>query len=379
MNKLSYRFDDAGPDVPDLHKRGRGAVSNRAGRFEAAQSSAFDPDLEDEWERDAPDPLRTEVSIDGSRSIISRVPSPDMPFDRSINPYRGCEHGCIYCFARPTHAFLGLSPGLDFETKLTMKPDAAKLLRRTLMGKRYKPKSIAIGTNSDPYQPIEKTHKIMRDVLEVLAEFNHPVTIVTKSALVVRDADILGPMGEKGLARVALSLTTLDADLSREMEPRAATPQRRLWALRQLSAAGCPTGVMLAPMIPAINDHEIEALIRAAAVSGAQGASYIVLRLPLEVRDLFVEWLKEHFPDRAKRVMRYVRELHGGKDYDPQWGKRLSGEGVYADLIRRRFRRAVAEHGLVRENPPLTTDLFHAPAAETPQFSFMDRLTKGGA
>ncbi len=379
MDKLGFRFEDAGPDVPDRHKRGRGAVSNRAGRFEPTQSTAFDPDLEDDWERDEPNPLRTEVSIETSRSIISRVPSPDMPFDRSINPYRGCEHGCIYCFARPTHAFLGLSPGLDFETKLTMKPDAPKLLRRALSARRYKPQPIAIGTNTDPYQPIEKKHKIMRGILEVLAEFNHPVTIVTKSALVVRDADILGPMGEKGLARVALSLTTLDAGLSRKMEPRAATPQRRLWALRQLSAAGCPTSVMLAPMIPAINDHEVEALIRAAAVSGAKGASYIVLRLPLEVRDLFVEWLEEHFPDRAKRVMRYVRELHGGKDYDPQWGKRLKGEGVYADLIRRRFQRAAAQHGLACENPPLRTDLFHPPAVETPQFSFMDRLTKDGA
>ncbi len=376
MEKLSFRFDDAGPDVAEDARKGRGAVSNRSGRFETTHRTDFD----DGWAREEEPPrLKTEIAIDGSRSIINKVPSPDMPFDRSINPYRGCEHGCIYCFARPTHAFLGLSPGLDFETKLTMKPDAPALLRRTLMGKRYKPKPIAIGTNTDPYQPIEKTHKIMRGLLEVLAEFNHPVTIVTKSALVARDADILGPMGEKGLARVALSLTTLDAGLSRKMEPRAATPQRRLWALRQLNAAGCPTAVMLAPMIPAINDHELEALVRAAAVSGAKGASYIVLRLPLEVRDLFVEWLEEHFPDRAKRVMRYVRELHGGRDYDPQWGKRLSGEGVYADLIRRRFQRATAQHGLARENPPLRTDLFNTPAAETPQFSFMDRLTKGGA
>ncbi len=376
MEKLSFRFDDAGPDVAQDARKGRGAVSNRSGRFETTHRTDFD----DGWAREEEPPrLKTEIAIDGSRSIINKVPSPDMPFDRSINPYRGCEHGCIYCFARPTHAFLGLSPGLDFETKLTMKPDAPALLRRTLMGKRYKPQPIAIGTNTDPYQPIEKTHKIMRGLLEVLAEFNHPVTIVTKSALVARDADILGPMGEKGLARVALSLTTLDAGLSRKMEPRAATPQRRLWALRQLNAAGCPTAVMLAPMIPAINDHELEALVRAAAVSGAKGASYIVLRLPLEVRDLFVEWLEEHFPDRAKRVMRYVRELHGGRDYDPQWGKRLSGEGVYADLIRRRFQRATAQHGLARENPPLRTDLFRTPAAETPQFSFMDRLTKGGA
>ena len=377
MNKLTYRFDDAGPDVDDDARKGRGAVSNRSGRFETTHRAAFD----DGWARDEDEPsrLKTEIAIDRSKSIINKVPSPDMSFDRSINPYRGCEHGCIYCFARPTHAFLGLSPGLDFETRLTMKPDAPALLRRALSAKRYAPRTIAIGTNTDPYQPIEKTHKIMRGVLEVLAEFNHPVAIVTKSALVARDADILGPMGEKGLARVALSLTTLDAGLSRKMEPRAATPQRRLWALRQLNAAGCPTAVMLAPMIPAINDHELEALVRAAANSGAKGASYIVLRLPLEVRDLFVEWLHEHFPDRAKRVMRYVRELHGGRDYDPQWGKRLSGEGVYADLIRRRFQRATAQHGLSRENPPLRTDLFCVPAVETPQFSFMDRLTNPDA
>ena len=375
MKELSYRFDDAGPDVRDDARKGRGAVSNRSGRFETTHRTAFD----DGWalEEDDPPRLKTEIAIDRSKSIINKVPSPDMNFDRSINPYRGCEHGCIYCFARPTHAFMGLSPGLDFETKLTMKPDAPQLLRRALSAKRYRPQPIAIGTNTDPYQPIEKTHKIMRGVLQVLAEFNHPVTIVTKSALVARDADILGPMGQKGLARVALSLTTLDAGLSRRMEPRAATPQRRLWALRQLTAAGCPTAVMLAPVIPAINDHELEALVRAAANSGAQGASYIVLRLPLEVRDLFVEWLREHFPDRATRVMRYVRELHGGKDYDPQWGKRLSGTGVYADLIRRRFQRAADQHGLSRETQPLRTDLFCAPAAETPQFSFMDMLTTG--
>lgn len=376
MSTPEYRFDDAGPEVRETARKGRAAVSNRSGRFETTQRSAFDDGWLDEGEE--PPRLKTEVAIDRSKSIISRVPSPDMPFDRSINPYRGCEHGCIYCFARPTHAFLGYSAGLDFETKLTMKPDAPLLLRRALLARRYQVKPIAIGTNTDPYQPIEKTHKIMRGVLEVLAEFNHPVTIVTKSALVARDADILGPMGAKGLARVAMSLTTLDAGLSRIMEPRAATPQRRLWAMRKLTAAGCPTATMIAPVIPAINDHEIEALVRAAANSGARGASYIVLRLPLEVRDLFVEWLEENFPDRAQRVMRYVRELHGGKDYDPQWGKRLRGEGVYADLIGRRFKRAAAQHGLVRENPPLRTDLFHPPVAETPQFSFIDRLTEGG-
>ena len=366
------RFDFDQPFIDPATRKGRGAVSNRSGRFEDTRKAA----IFDDWpgDDDPPPPLKTEVAIDASRSIISKVPSPDMPFDRSINPYRGCEHGCIYCFARPTHAYLGMSPGLDFETKLTMKPDAPALLRKALMAKRYKPQTIAIGTNTDPYQPIEKTHQIMRGVLEVLAEFNHPVAIVTKSALVARDADILGEMGRKGLARVALSLTTLDPKLSRTMEPRAAAPQRRLWALRQLSAAGCPVGVMLAPLIPAINDHEIEALIRAAAASGATAASYIVLRLPLEVRDLFTEWLETHFPDRAPRVMRYVRELHGGRDYDPQWGKRLVGEGVYADLIRRRFRRAAAESGMAQDRHPLRTDLFHRPASDTRQFSFLDAL-----
>lgn len=347
--------------------RGRGAVSNRAGRFEKTREA-----VDDGWEQDELPPLKTEISIDRSRSIISRVASPDLPFTRSINPYRGCEHGCVYCFARPTHAWLGLSPGLDFETKLVMKPDAAALLRRVLSRPGYKPEPIAIGTNTDPYQPIEKTHKIMRGVLEALSEFNHPVTIVTKSALIVRDADILGPMGRKGLARISLSLTTLDSGLSRKMEPRAATPQRRLWAMRRLAAAGCPVGVMTAPLIPAINDHEIEALLRAAAASGATTAGYVVLRLPLEVRDLFVEWLETEFPDRAARVMRYVKELHGGRDYDPQWGKRLAGEGVYADLIRRRFTRAAATHGFARAAPPLRCDLFRPPEIAAPQLSFFD-------
>lgn len=353
-------------------------MSNRSGRFEVATRASFDDGWDSEGE-DPPPPLKTEVSVDRSRSIISKVTSPDISFDRSINPYRGCEHGCVYCFARPTHAWLGLSPGLDFETKLTMKPDAPDLLRKALSKRGYEPRPIAIGTNTDPYQPIEKTYRIMRGILQVLAEFNHPVTIVTKSALVVRDADILGPMGRRGLARVALSLTSLDPALSRQMEPRAATPQRRLWALRQLSAAGCPVGVIIAPVIPALNDHEVEALLRAAAASGAGNASYIVLRLPLEVRDLFLEWLTTHYPDRAARVMRYVREIHGGRDYDPQWGKRLRGEGVFADLIRRRFDRAAKANGIAGRAQPLRIDLFRAPDEMAPQFSFIDRLTGAGS
>ncbi|MEL6793647.1 MAG: PA0069 family radical SAM protein, partial [Pseudomonadota bacterium] len=259
MRERPARFEPDAAIADPAQRRGRGAVSNRSGRFEATQRSQ----VHDGWEiEEALAPLKTEVAVDRSRSIISKVPSPDMPFNRSINPYRGCEHGCVYCFARPTHAYLGHSPGLDFETKLVMKPEAARLLRRALERKSYAPEPIAIGTNTDPYQPLEKKMKIMRGVLETLAEFNHPVTIVTKSALVARDADILGEMGRRGLARVALSLTTLDAGLSRTMEPRAAAPQRRLWAMRTLAAAGCPVGVMAAPMIPAINDHELEALLR---------------------------------------------------------------------------------------------------------------------
>ncbi len=361
------RFDlsdpDTGPRIDPAQRRGRGVVSNRSGRFEPTARADFD----DGWAADDLPPIRTEIAVDRSRTIIARNASPDVPFNRSINPYRGCEHGCVYCFARPSHAFLGLSPGLDFETRLVMKPDAPALLRAALSKRGYVPEVIAIGTNTDPYQPIERTHRIMRGVLEVLAEFNHPVSIVTKSALVARDADILGPMGRKGLARVAISLTTLDAKLSRKMEPRAATPQRRLWALRQLAGAGVPVGVMTAPLIPAINDHEIEALLRAAAASGARTAGYVVLRLPLEVRDLFVEWLAEHFPDRAARVMRYVRELHGGRDYDPNWGKRMRGEGVYADLIRRRFDRAAAANRLTAEGRgPMRCDLFSVPEGPPP-------------
>ena len=372
MTEPKIRFEDG--QVAPEGRKGRGAVSNRSGRFEATQRTAFF----DGWGYEEADrPLASELTVDGSRTIITKNASPDLPFTRSVNPYRGCEHGCVYCFARPTHAWLGLSPGLDFETKLVIKPDAPRLLRAALSRKGYRPETIAIGTNTDPYQPVEKRLGVMRGVLEVLAEFNHPVAIVTKSALVARDVDILGPMGARGLARVSLSLTTLDASLARTMEPRAATPQRRLWAMRQLAAAGCPVGAMLAPLIPAINDHEIEALIRAAAASGAKIAGYVALRLPLEVRDLFIEWLETHYPDRAARVMRYVREMHGGRDYDPQWGKRLTGEGVYADLMRRRFQRAAGAHGLTTKPKALRVDLFRAPVAETPQFSFLDRLTGG--
>jgi DNA repair photolyase len=348
-------------------RRGRGAATNRSGRFERERREAFD----DGWAPgDAAPPLRTEILIDKSRRIITRNTSPDLPFDRSINPYKGCEHGCVYCFARPTHAFLGLSPGLDFETRIFTKPDAARLLEKELRNPRYVPAPIAIGTNTDPYQPIERERRIMRQLLEVLRDFNHPVTIVTKGALVTRDVDILGPMGRAGLVRVALSLTTMDHRLSRIMEPRAASPQARLRAVRTLADAGCPTGVMLAPVIPAINDHEIERLLEAAKAAGAGRAGYVALRMPLEIKDLFRDWLSEHFPDRAKRVLGLVREMHGGKDYDPEWGKRLSGEGVHATLLKRRFEAAVRRLGLDRNHVDLRTDRFRPPTRPGDQLAF---------
>jgi len=353
--------------VPAETRRGRGAASNRSGRFERERRETAD----DGWSQshgmeEAPVAFRptakTEVMIDASRSVIARNASPDIPFDRSINPYRGCEHGCVYCFARPTHAYLGLSPGLDFETKILLKPNAPSALAKELARKSYECRPIAIGTNTDPYQPLEKTYRVMRGVLEALAAHNHPVTIVTKGALITRDLDILGPMGRRGLARVALSVTSLDHRLSRSMEPRASSPARRLEAIKALSRAGVPTGVMLAPIIPAINDHEIERIAEAVAAAGAVSLSHITLRLPLEVKELFREWLYETRPDRAKRVMGLVREMHGGKDYDPEWGARLRGNGVYADLIATRVEAARKRHGLTAEHGGLRTDLFQVPS-----------------
>jgi DNA repair photolyase len=347
--------------------RARGAVSNRSGRFEAQARVAVD----DGWERDDEDlpPLRTEVAVDASRTVIARNASPDVPFDRSINPYRGCEHGCVYCFARPSHAFLGLSPGLDFETRLLAKPDAARLLRAELARPGYRPAPIAIGTNTDPYQPVEKRLRIMRGVLEVLAESRHPVTVVTKGALVERDADLLGAMGRAGLAAVGISLTSLDRRLARTMEPRAAAPERRLAAIRTLAAAGCPVRVMVAPVIPALNDMELEALLAAGRDAGATTASYVVLRLPGEVAGLFREWLAEAWPDRAARVMKRVRALHGGRDYDAAWGKRMTGEGVEATLLARRFDVAIRRLGLARKGPTLDVGGFRRPAADGAQLS----------
>ena len=371
---MDHRTDDAPfEDIPeeagltaprDTHvgsgrRRGRGAVSNAAGRFEPHARVVFD----DGWEsiEDLP-PFKTFVQEERARKIITRNESPDLGFDRSINPYRGCEHGCIYCYARPTHAYQGLSPGLDFESKLFVKPDAPELLARELAAPGYEPKMIALGTNTDPYQPIERKWQVTRRILEVLRDANHPVGIVTKSALVMRDLDILSEMAAKGLAKVALSITTLDPRLARAMEPRAATPSRRLEALRVLSAAGIPTAVMVAPVIPAINDAEIERILDAAAAAGASEAGYVMLRLPLEIKDLFREWLGEHFPDKAKHVISLVRDLHGGKDYDATFGKRQTGSGPYAWSIGRRFELACRRHGLNRRRQRLTTALFTPPS-----------------
>ena len=348
--------------------RGRGALSNPSGRFENEAREWLD----DGWERDEELPLRTSVTDDTARTIITRNTSPDLGFDRSINPYRGCEHGCVYCFARPTHAFLGLSPGLDFETRLFAKPDAPALLVEELSKPGYRPRSIAIGTNTDPYQPLERQRRIMRGVLETLEEARHPVGIVTKGGLVTRDKDILGRMGQAGLARVFLSVTSLDNRLSRSMEPRASAPSRRLKAIAELAEAGCPTGVMVAPVIPAINDHEIEGILDAASRAGARYAGFVVLRLPLEVRDLFLEWLENARPERAARVMRYVRELHGGRDYNSSFGERLSGKGVMAALIARRFDVACKRFGLSTKPCPLRTDLFRARRRPHPQGDLFD-------
>ena len=326
--------------------------------------------FDDGWDvpEDLP-PLRTTVSIERPRKVITRNTSPDLSFDRSINPYRGCEHGCIYCFARPTHAYLGLSPGLDFETKLIARPEAPGVLERELRAKSYVPKVIAIGTNTDPYQPIEKTHRIMRGILEVLYAYRHPVAIVTKGTLIERDLDILGEMGRMGLARVGISVTTLDPEVSRRMEPRVPSPRRRLQTIRRLADAGCPVRVMVSPVVPALTDHELEAILAASADAGAVAASWIMLRLPREVADLFREWLEENFPDRAARVLGRVRDLHGGKDYDPEWGRRLRGEGPFSELVAHRFAIQCKRLGLAVDLPPLRTDLFRPPPRAGDQLS----------
>jgi DNA repair photolyase len=313
--------------------------------------------------------FKTSVTVDATRTIIARNDSPDISFDRSINPYRGCEHGCIYCFARPTHAYLGLSPGLDFESKLFAKPDAPRLLERELSAMGYEPRTIAIGTNTDPYQPIEREYRVMRGILEVLERCGHPVGIVTKSALILRDLDILTRMAERNLVKVAVSVTTLDPKLARLMEPRAATPPRRLEALHQLAAAGVPSSVMVAPIIPAINDAEIERILDTAAALGVKGAGYVLLRLPLEVRDLFREWLIANFPDRYRHVFRLIRDMRGGKDYDSAFGQRMTGSGPIAWMIGRRFEAACQKLGLNAGKARLTTEHFCPPHRPAQQLS----------
>jgi len=358
--------DDVDEVVASKALRGRGAASNKTGRFESKARAAVDDGWGSLGEIEA---LRTEVHTERPRAIITRNDSPDISFDRSINPYRGCEHGCIYCFARPTHAYMGLSAGLDFETRLFVKEGAAQLLARELSAPGYQPRTIAIGTNTDPYQPIERTYRTMRSILEVLSAANHPVGIVTKSALVQRDIDILGPMAERGLAKVAVSVTTLDPALARKMEPRAASPEKRLETIEKLAAAGIPTGVMVAPVIPAINDEEIETILTRAHARGAREAGYIVLRLPHELRELFAEWLLEHYPGKARHVLSLVRDMREGKLYDAAFGKRMSGTGPYAWMIGRRFEIAVEKIGFSKTRTRLRTDLFSPPARHGQQLS----------
>jgi DNA repair photolyase len=356
----------AGPQIAEERRRGRGAQTNATGRFEPRVTIAFD----DGWQsiEELP-PFKTEVALDTARKVITRNTSPDISFDRSINPYRGCEHGCIYCFARPTHAYLGLSAGIDFESKLYMKPDAPELLERELSARNYTPRTIAIGTNTDPYQPIERRFEIMRRILEVLERAGHPVGIVTKSNLILRDIDILSRMAKRNLVRVAISVTTMDAKLSRVMEPRAPTPPRRLEALRQLSHAGVPTTVMVAPVIPAINDAEIERILDAVAATGVRHAGYVLLRLPLEVRDLFREWLMANFPDRHRHVFKLIRDMRGGKDYDSSFGTRMTGSGPIAWMIGRRFEIACERLGFNATSVKTTTEHFRPPHPVSEQLS----------
>jgi DNA repair photolyase len=345
--------------------KGRGAVSNPKGRYESLGKEDFD----DGWGIDETPPphLHTTLTPEKARTIITRNTSPDISFDRSINPYRGCEHGCIYCYARPAHAYMGLSPGLDFESRLFFKPDAARLLELELAKPSYRPGVIHIGGNTDPYQPVERRTRLTRQIIEVLSRFRHPLSIITKSALIGRDLDLLGPMGRAGLARAAVSVTSLDRSLARTMEPRAATPRRRLEAIRGLAEAGTPAVVMFAPVIPGLNDHELETVLEAAAEAGASGAGYVVLRLPLEIKDLFREWLAASYPDRAGKVMSLIRQMRGGRDYDMRWQARMKGEGPIAELIGARFAAARRRFGLDRTPRPLALDQFKAPAQESDQ------------
>ena len=372
----------ASPPPPKLNpdtlraelRRGRGAVSNPTARFEGETRVRRDEDWdyasEAEWAAsdevaedalDRPNPLRTTVTLEACRTAIIRNQSPDVPFEQSINPYRGCEHGCIYCFARPTHAYSGLSSGLDFETKLFAKPDVVERLKAELAKPGYRCRMMALGTNTDCYQPIERQHRLMRGILSVLHDCNHPLGIVTKAHLVTRDIDLLAAMAKKNLAHVFVSLTTLDRGLARAMEPRASTPARRLEAIRMLARAGVPTGVMVAPVVPGLTDHELEKILAAAAGAGALRAGYLVMRLPHEIKQLFREWLQENVPGRAGRVMARVQEMRDGRDNDPRFFSRLSGEGETAKLLARRFEVARRKLGLNAKEFTLDTGLFQPP------------------
>lgn len=367
-------------EISPPQARGRGATVNPGSRYSTERRTYVDDGWYDApWQRDGEtisDPMEgrrveTELLVDSSRTIISRNKSPDVPFDRSINPYKGCEHGCTYCFARPTHAWLDLSPGLDFETRIFHKPDAAALLSDELRNPRYRCDVIAMGTNTDPYQPVERDAGTTRAILEVLRDHNHPVSIVTKSDLVLRDLDILGPMAAKGLAKVMLSVTTLDRDLARKMEPRAATPAKRLKAIRQLTDAGVPSGVMVAPVIPGLTDTELEQILAAAASAGAIFAGYILLRLPLEVREIFMDWLANAYPNRLRKVTNLMKASRGGRLYTPEFGTRMRGTGVFANLLERRFDRAVRQHDFNRHAWRPTLDAFRPPVRSGDQLRLL--------
>ena len=347
--------------------KGRGSVSNKTSRFEQLQRESFD----DEWAKTdeaAPKPATT-VSFEKAKSIISRNESPDISFDQSINQYRGCEHGCIYCYARPTHAYLNHSPGLDFETKLYAKSNAAELLRKELSRPNYVPKLIALGANTDPYQPIERRLRITASILAVMEEFNQPVAIATKSASVTQDIELLARMASKNLVRVFMSVGSLDRTIARTLEPRASTPGARIDAIRTLSAAGIPTGVMVAPVIPALTDHDMEKILFSAQDAGAKSAAYVLLRLPLEIADLFREWLAAHHPLKEAHVMNLVKQMRNGKIYDSDFKTRMKGTGVFADLLEQRFKKACAKAGLNQTRQPLDTTLFSRPPEDKPQLT----------
>ncbi|OXI34139.1 radical SAM protein [Burkholderia sp. AU16741] len=366
---MDDRSDNEFPIAPPVPRKGRGAVDNLQGRYEIAQREAVD----DGWTHESDDadfsaPLRTQVFEERAKSILTHNQSPDIPFSVSLNPYRGCEHGCIYCFARPTHSYLGLSPGLDFESRIYAKVNAAELLEREISRKRYVPEPIALGVNTDAYQPVERDLRITRSVIQVMHDRGLPFAAITKSSLIERDLDLLAPMAERGQVMAAVTITTLDAELARTLEPRAATPARRLRTIRALCDAGVPVGVSIAPVIPFVTEPDMERVLEACAEAGATHASYIILRLPWEVAPLFKQWLAAHFPDRAERVMNRVRDMRGGKDYDSDFSKRMKGEGIWADLLRQRFRQAVKRLGLnERTNGILDLSRFRAASgAEVP-------------